>query len=125
MARGKKEKDLQAQLQAIYLHYAMEETKDYLERGRRFADIEDGKLTQRWAEAFRRWAKHRSDDNQREVDDLIAELRLRGTAEPPYDMVQPELDAMRAEIESDPGPATENAMTKIREFLRARNKPMN
>jgi hypothetical protein len=79
-------------------HRKMEQTQDYLSRGRRFAGLNGERLNQDWVAAVRRWLAHKDRSGERTMDDLAAELELRG-AEPPYEAVKQELAARFAAIE--------------------------
>jgi hypothetical protein len=63
---------------------AMEETEDYLTRGRRFQHLTIESLEYGRTWAFKAWCQNRSPELQRTFDDSAAELRIRG-AEPPFD----------------------------------------
>jgi hypothetical protein len=127
MADDKGDDHANAMVDAFLQHTQMEETQQYLSRGRQFESTSEVELKLRWAEAFRRWCKTHSPGNVRELDDLSAELRLRGL-EPPEDSVKDELSMMREEIqheyESDPEWQEEIAK-RIAEFRETMDKPSN
>ncbi len=84
---------------------AMEETLDYVKRGRRLKDTDGEELKQGWAATYRLWV---SDPTNRrvfgELSDLGAELQLR-EIEPPYEAVKVETEKVIATIptpEEDP-----------------------
>ena len=79
-------------------HRKMEQTQDYLNRGRRFAALDAGQLSEDWVSAVRRWLARKDRSRERTMDDLAAELELRGS-EPPYEAVKQELAARFAAIE--------------------------
>jgi hypothetical protein len=79
-------------------HRKMEQTQDYLNRGRRFAALEAGQLSEDWVNAVRMWLARKDNSRERTMDDLAAELELRGS-EPPYEEVKQELAARFADIE--------------------------
>ena len=57
----------------------LEQTKDYLHRGRGFAGLEVGRLEAAWVQSFRDFAADIGDDNDLvRMFDLEAEYRLRG-----------------------------------------------
>jgi hypothetical protein len=64
--------------------------EDYLARGRRFAKLDVGRLNKDWIIAVRSWLAHKHGTKERIMDDLAAELRLRGL-ELPYGAVEQEL----------------------------------
>ena len=99
---------IEALVDALLESELMERTAAYLSRGRPYSteraeDVETG-----WTAAFKRSFATRSPEVQREVDDLAAELRLRGL-EPPYDSMQPELDAAREQISEVATPRTQRS----------------
>ena len=77
---------------------AIEQTQDYLARGRRFATLDVGQLSEDWIIAVRSWLARKDRARERMMDDLTAELQLRGS-DPPYDTVKKELAARFAGIE--------------------------
>jgi hypothetical protein len=96
---GKPRKDRAAALVDAFLqHRKMEQTQDYLGRGRRFAALDVGQLSEDWINAVRSWLARKDPSRERIMDDLTAELQLRG-AEPPYGAVKQELVARFAAIE--------------------------
>ena len=80
----------EAIVNAFLLHKSLEQTQHYLTRGRRFAKLAVAQLNADWITAVRSWLAHRDRANERKMDDLAAELRLRGV-EPPYAAVEQEL----------------------------------
>jgi hypothetical protein len=82
-----------------FLEYrSVEQTQDYLARGRRFATRDVGQLNEDWIITVRSWLARKNRARERMMDDLTAELHLRGS-EPPYDAVKKELAARFAGIE--------------------------
>jgi hypothetical protein len=79
-----------AMVNAFLQNTSMELGRDYLARGRRFAKLDIGQLNEDWIIAVRRWLARKNRTNERMMDDLAAELRLRGL-EPPYRAVEQEL----------------------------------
>ena len=73
-------------------HKSLEQTQDYLARGRRFAKLDVEQLNEDWINAVRGWLAHKDRTNERMMDDLAAELRLRGV-EPAYAAVEQELSS--------------------------------
>ena len=80
----------EAIVNAFLRHKSLEQTQHYLTRGRRFAKLDVAQLNADWITAVRSWLAHRDRANERKMDDLAAELRLRGV-EPPYAAVEQEL----------------------------------
>ena len=114
-----------AMADAILANALLEETAQYLWRGRQFKTTSEVELKLRWVEALRRWIKTHSPGNVRQLDDLSAELRLRGL-EPPEDSVQPELSSMVEEIRRDYASdleCLEDIAKRIAEFRMAMEKP--
>jgi hypothetical protein len=81
--------DPEAILNAFLQHKSMEQTQEYLTRGRRFVKPDVEQLNECWIIAVRSWLAHKNRANERMMDDLTAELRLRGL-EPPYGAVEQE-----------------------------------
>jgi hypothetical protein len=75
---------------AFLKHRGMEQRQDYLARARRFATLDVGQLTEDWIIAVRDWLADKDRPKERMMNDLAAELRLRGL-EPPYGAVEQEL----------------------------------
>jgi len=82
--------DPEAVVNAFLQHKSLEQTQDYLVRGRRFAKLDVAQMNEDWINAVRGWLAHKDRTNERMMDDLAAELRLRG-GEPPYAAVEQEL----------------------------------
>src|SRR5262249_49336724 len=80
----------EAVVNAFLQHKSLEQMQDYLARARRFAKLDVGRLNRDWIIAVRSWLAHKHRTNERMMDDLAAELRLRGI-EPPYVAVEHEL----------------------------------
>jgi hypothetical protein len=74
----------------------MDETRDYLVRGRAHSKLSDDDLRDSWVKAFRRWFLSRALAEVRDANDLAAELRLRNVM-PPYERIGAESDAMARE----------------------------
>jgi hypothetical protein len=83
-------RDPEEMVKAFLQYKIMEQMQDYLTRGRRFAKVSDGRLNKDWIIAVRSWIAHKHPAKERTMDDLAAELRLRGL-EPPYAAVEQEL----------------------------------
>ena len=86
-------------LNAFIQSEEMNETANYLERGRLFERLSRQELEDAWARAFRTYQETRG-QGQRELLDLSAEFHLRGI-EPPYDRVKDEVRQGLAELRSD------------------------
>ena len=118
-------RDPEAIVTAFLQNQSLEQTQDYLARGRRFAKLDVGQLNEDWIIAVRSWLARKDRARERMMDDLTAELQLRGS-EPPYDAVKKELAARFAGIED----AAQNKIRsevarEIGEFMREREKPLH
>jgi hypothetical protein len=82
--------DLQAIVNVFLQHKSMEQTHDYLARGRCFVKFDVQRLNENWIIAVRSWLTHKDRTNERMMDGLASELRLRGL-EPPYGAIAREL----------------------------------
>ena len=98
----------------------MEQTKNYLEGGRKFESLTVDQLKDKWVMDFKMW---RNTGNSKEMDDTYAELRLRDI-EAPFERVQAERAAMIDEIKQD-RPDNPGILAKIEKFLEAFKKPRN
>ena len=83
-------RDPEAIVNAFLQHKSMEQMQDYLARGRRFAELDIGRLNKDWIIAVRSWLANKDRTKERMMDDLAAELRLC-KLEPPYGAVEQEL----------------------------------
>ena len=77
-------------IDAFLQNNSMEQTRDYIGRGRRFARLEVGQLNQSWITAVRRWLARKNPTNELTMDDLTSEFALR-KLKPPYAVVQQQL----------------------------------
>ena len=68
----------------------IEQKRKYLARGRRFVVLDAGQLGKSWIAAVRNWLARKDRAAEVTMDDLTAELRLRGL-EPPYEAIKHEL----------------------------------
>jgi hypothetical protein len=82
--------DLHAIVNVFLQHKSMDLIQDYLARGRRFVKFDVQQLNENWIIAVRSWLAHKDRANERTMDGLASELRLRGL-EPPYRAVAREL----------------------------------
>jgi hypothetical protein len=112
-------------LQAFLDHQAMEETKSYLERGRRFEDLTVDDLSKGWAAAFTAVCADGDEGGQTDLDDLGAELGLRNLERPEH-LVHPRamtaaLERVRNSQHEAFGPVTE----AIGRFMERMDEPKN
>jgi len=104
----------EALLRAMMDSAAMDETRDYLTRGRAHAHVPEDALKDNWVKAFKTWFLSRDKLAQRDADDLTAELRLR-RLEPPYERIAAESEVMADEIRRE-GPHSSGVRDKIEKF---------
>jgi hypothetical protein len=110
--------DPKAIVNAFLEHKTLEQTQDYLNRGRRFAKLDVRQLNENWIIAVRRWLAHKDRANERMMDDLAAELRLR-KLEPLYSAVEHELAGRSAQTkEAERKKAIREVAREIGEFVR-------
>jgi hypothetical protein len=101
----------------------LEQTRDYLTRGRRFERLRLDWLNEEWAEAFRRFVAQRIGPHLRDLDDSGAELRLRGEEFPTH-LVTAEVEQLRVAVQRIGTffPSAEFDR-KVDEFIRDLGKP--
>jgi hypothetical protein len=98
-------------IHAFLQRRSMEQRRNYLARGRRFVILDVGQLSKSWITAVRNWLARKDRAAETTMDDLTAELRLRGL-EPPYEAIKQELAIRFAGTD---GIAQKNV---VREFAR-------
>jgi hypothetical protein len=98
----------------------MDETADYLARGRHLEQLSPDQLNDAWERAFRTWFSQR--DDHREMNDCDAELRLR-SVEPPYERVESELREMHAEAVKLGQAASPEIRARIAKFMDSKDNP--
>ncbi|MGA2568435.1 MAG: hypothetical protein ABSF41_16595, partial [Pseudolabrys sp.] len=76
----------------------LEQTRDYLTRGRRFERLRLDQLNEEWAKAFRQFVRRHIGPHLRDMDDAGAELRLRSEEFPTY-LVALEVEQLRAAVQ--------------------------
>jgi hypothetical protein len=69
---------------------SLEQRQKYLARGRRFVVLDVGQLGKSWIAGVRNWLARKDRAAEVTMDDLTAELRLRGL-KPPYEAIKHEL----------------------------------
>jgi|SRR6516165_6980196 len=107
-----------AVIRAFLQNKSMEQTRDYLSRGRRFAQLALGELNQYWVIAVRSWLARKDPTNELIMDDLASELGLR-QVEPPYGAVKHELMQRFAQAnKSQQEKKIREIMWAIGEFMR-------
>lgn len=101
----------------------LEQTKDYLARGRRFSRLKIDDLNERWAAAFRQFVRERNGPHARDMDDAGAELRLRGNKFPTH-LVAREVEQLRLAIQRlDVTSPSIEFKQKVAEFFGEMNRP--
>lgn len=101
----------------------LEQTRDYLTRGRRFERLRLDQLNVEWAKAFRQFVRRQIGPHLRNMDDAGAELRLRGEEFPTY-LVMLEVEQLRAAVQRiGPMSPTAEFDRKINEFIKDMDKP--
>jgi hypothetical protein len=90
MADEQREHRAKKNIHAFLQRRSIEQRRSYLARGRRFLVLDVGQLSKSWITAVNNWLARKDRASEIMMDDLTAELRLRGL-EPPYDAVKQEL----------------------------------
>ena len=117
-------RDAGAILNAFLQHKSMEQMQDYLARGPRFAKLDVGRLNKDWTNAVRSWLAHKHRTKERMMDDLAAELRLRGL-ESPYGAVERDLADRSAQTnEAKRKKTVRKVAREIGEFMREIDRPL-
>src|SRR5215510_11354500 len=117
-------RDPEAIVNAFLQHKNMEQMQDYLARGRRFAEFDVERLNKDWIIAVRSWLADKHRTKERMMDDLAAELRLRGV-EPPYGAVEQELADRSAQTNVTERTRTVREIAReIGEFIRENDRPL-
>ena len=121
-----KDEDDSDALAAEYLqHVEMNETRDYVARGRSLAGLTDAEALELWIETFLRWIDQRDPTTVRNLDDAAAELRLRKLDLPEH-RVRPQIEALQKEMQRlGPYIRSESLDDAIDDFLNEREKPKN
>jgi len=116
--------DPEAVVNAFLQLKSLEQMQDYLTRGRRFTKLDVRQLTEDWIIAVRSWLAHKGRTKGRMMDDLAAELRLRGL-EPPYGAVEQELADRSAQTnEAERKKTVREVAREIGEFMRENHRPL-
>jgi hypothetical protein len=90
MADKQRERRAETKIYAFLQHGIREQRRKYLARGQRFVILEVEQLSKSWITAVRNWLACKDRAAEVTMDDLTAELRLRGL-EPPYEAIKQEL----------------------------------
>ena len=125
MADKQRERRAKTNIDAFLQHTSRGQRRDYLARGRRFGTLDGGQLRESWIIAVRDWLAHKGRASELTMDDLTAELRLRGL-EPPYNAVKQELAARFARInEVAQNKAEREFARQVSMFRRENDKPLH
>jgi len=117
-------RDPEAIVNAFLQHKSMKQMQDYLARGRRFAELDIGRLNKDWIIAVRSWLANKDRTKERMMDDLAAELRLRGV-EPPYTAVKQKLADSSAQTKETKRKKIQRAVAReIGDFMRENQRPL-
>jgi hypothetical protein len=106
--------DADAIAKAMVQSAEMDETVDYLARGRSHRLLELDQLRAVWVSAFKDWAHSLGVANSRGLGELWAEFRLRDI-EPPFDQVRDEQRILVEEVQKH-GPTTKESDKQSRAF---------
>jgi hypothetical protein len=116
--------DAEAVVNVFLQHKSMKQTQAYLARGRRFAQLDVERLNTDWIIAVRSWLAHKHRTKERVMDDLAAELRLRGL-EPPYGAVEQDLANRSAQTnEAERKKTLREVAREIGEVMRENDRPL-
>jgi hypothetical protein len=90
MADEQREHRAKRNIYSFLQRRSIEQRRSYLARGRRFLVLDVGQLSKSRITAVKNWLARKDRASEIMMDDLTAELRLRGL-DPPYDAVKQEL----------------------------------
>jgi hypothetical protein len=126
MADEQREHRAKKNIYAFLQRRSIEQRRSYLARGRRFLVLDVAQLSKSWITAVNNWLARKDRASEIMMDDLTAELRLRGL-EPPYDAVKEELATRFAGMdEATQRKAGRKFAREIGMFIReSDNAPMN
>lgn len=91
------EEDLDELARIFIEHQLMAETQSYVARGRTYERISNEEGADSWIAAFEAWLDCRTAATTQRLDDIAAELRLRGL-ELPLARAQAAVDRLRSEV---------------------------
>ncbi len=125
MADKQREARAKTNIHAFLQRRSIEQRRNYLARGRRFVILDVGQLSTSWISAVRNWLARKDRTSEVTMDDLTAELRLRGL-EPPYHAVKQELATRFARMnEGTQEKAGREFARQIGRFTREKDKPLH
>jgi hypothetical protein len=111
MADKQRERRAKSNIDAFLQRRDIEQRQKYLSRGRRFVILDVGQLSKSWITAVRNWLARKDRTAEVTMDDLTAEIRLRGL-EPPYEAIKQDFAGRFAGVDD----ATQRKL--VREFAR-------
>ena len=124
MADEQREHRVNKNIYAFLQRRSIEQSRSYLARGRRFVVLDVGQLNKSWITAVNNWLARKDRASEIMMDDLTAELRLRGL-EPPYDVVKQELAARVAGMDETQRKAGRKFAREIGMFIRESDKSLH
>jgi hypothetical protein len=125
MADNQRVRRAKTNIYAFLQRRSIEQRRNYLARGRRFVILDVGQLSNSWISAVRNWLARKDRASEITMDDLTAELRLRGL-EPPYDAVKQELATRLARMnEGTQRKVGREFARQVGMFLRGSDKPLH
>jgi hypothetical protein len=125
MADNQRERRAKTNISTFLQRRSIEQRRNYLARGRRFLILDVGQLSTSWISAVRNWLARKDRTSEVTMDDLTAELRLRGL-EPPYHAVKQELATRFGRInEVSQEKAVREFARQIGRFTREKDKPLH
>jgi hypothetical protein len=124
MADEQREHRAKKNIYAFLQRRGIEQRRSYLARGRRFVVLDVGQLSKSWITAVKNWLARKDRASEITMDDLTAELRLRGL-EPPYDAVREELATRLARMDETQRKAARKFAREIGVFIRESDKSLH
>jgi hypothetical protein len=116
---------IDAILEAFMDHQAMEETRSYLERGRRFEGLTDDALSTGWVAAFTAVCAHGDECRETDLDDFGAELGLRKLARPEHLIHPRAMQAAQKRVRDSQHEALGPVTEAIGRFMATMDQPKN
>ncbi len=107
-------------------HLLMEDTANYLRRGRAFESLSEGELEAEWLKAFR--IVFYRDGNPADIvqlDDVAAEMRLRGMQAPDSYLLSEAEKQLISNVFREENLGTPHLEKRAEEFLKAKGRPFN
>jgi hypothetical protein len=125
MADKQRDRRAKTNFHAFLKRRNVEQRQNYLARGRRFVILDVGELSRSWITAVKNWLAGKDRAAEITMDDLTAELRLRGL-EPPYDAVKQQLATRFSTLgEAAQRKVGREFAREIGMFMRQSDKPLH